>query len=490
MPLSLSSRADLTLGNYCRIAWKDEAARFDDAALRRMEETRRQFLALLDSDPEITIYGVTSGYGQHASRRLGPTERIAHARRPLHGAYVAFGPPLPERVTRGIVFARLANFVEGHAAISPALASAVAAMLDGRSLPKVSMAGQGGAGEIVALSPLFNPLAESIALGEKEGLSLINGSPAASALLADAALAARRRLTLAEEIFALSCEAIRAPLGHFAPELDELWGDPAEAATLARLRELMAGGTEERRPYQAQVSFRILPRVLAQFRRTVEAAEAAAETSLRAVTDNPVFLAPDAAHPRARVYSTGGYHNAMAHPAMDNLAAAMADLCLLADRHTSKLLHGSHSLLPDQLMKADAYIGCLGMVQVGYAEQARRAAQRNFLPGSEGGGFGQNDVAPPTFLAWQSQIEAGRCLEAGLAILGAVASQAFFITDRAAPPGLAPVTEQIRRQVPPITKSRILAGEMGALAESFRRRVFEVAPRLEQDRVRSDQPDP
>ena len=42
---------------------------------------------------------------------------------------------MPERVSRAIVFARLANFVEGHAAISPAIANGVAAMLDGGPLP-------------------------------------------------------------------------------------------------------------------------------------------------------------------------------------------------------------------------------------------------------------------------------------------------------------------------------------------------------------------
>ena len=168
----------------------------------------------------------------------------------------------------------------------------------------------------------------------------------------------------------------------------------------------------------------------------------------------------------------------MAHPAMDNLAAAMADLCLLADRHSSKLLHGNHSLLPDQLQKGEGYMGCLGMVQVGYAEQARRAAQRNFLPGSEGGGFGQNDVAPPTFLSWGAQEEAGRCLEAGLAILGAIGSQALFATDRQAPPGLAPLVAEIRRHVPPVDESRVLAGEMETLTEAFRARVYDVAPGL------------
>src|SRR5262249_33062516 len=217
-----------------------------------------------------------------------------------------------------------------------------------------------------------------------EVLSLINGSPAASALLADAAAASRRRLELAEEVFALSSEAIRVPHGHFAPELEALWGDPAEAETLARLRGLIDGGEAGGRPYRAPVGSGTLPRVLAQSRRAAAAAGAAAETSLRAITDNPVFLAPTPEHPKARVYSPGGYHNAMAHPAMDNLAAAMADLSLLADRHTSKLLHGNHSLLPDQLQKGNAYIGCLRMVQVGYAEQARPPAQRNLLPGREG----------------------------------------------------------------------------------------------------------
>src|SRR5579885_817407 len=235
MPLSLSSRADLSLVNFRRVAWQGETVGFSKDALQRMDATRRQFLAFLDSDPDLVVYGVTSGYGQHASKRLSAEERKRQARRPPHGPFVAFGPPLPDRVTRGIVFARLANYVEGHAAISPELAMAVAAMLDGPSLPKVSMAGQGGAGEILGLAPLFHSLAQGMALGEKEVLSLINGSPAASALLADASLAGRRRLALAEEVFALSAEAIRAPHEHYAEELDELWGDPAESATLASL---------------------------------------------------------------------------------------------------------------------------------------------------------------------------------------------------------------------------------------------------------------
>jgi histidine ammonia-lyase len=205
----------------------------------------------------------------------------------------------------------------------------------------------------------------------------------------------------------------------------------------------------------------------------VESAESAAATSLKAITDNPVFLAPHGDE-KGRVFSTGGYHNAMAYPAMDNVAAAMADLCLLADRHTSKLLDGRYSLLPDQLQQGDGYLGCLGMVQVGYAEQARRAAQRNFLPGSEGGGFGQNDVAPPSFFAWRAQDDAGRCLEAALAMVAVISSQAFFVTEREAPPALSRILALTRHHVMPVTASRVLAGELVNLAEAFRSRVLDV----------------
>jgi histidine ammonia-lyase len=475
MTLRLNSRTDFTIENFEKAAWGGEAVDFSDAALRRIAECRAAFMHLIDCDPELMIYGVTSGYGQFARVRLQPEERRAHARKPPFGAHAAFGPPLPERVARGIVFARLVNYVEGHAAVTPALAQAVAQLLDGRRLPPVSAMGQGGAGEILGLAPLFAALAASFDLAEKESLALVNGSPCASALIADAAIAMQRRLPLIEQVFALSAEAILAPLTHFAPEFEDLWNDPHETAALRSLRSLLAGGNVERRPYQAPVSYRILPRVLGQFRRTLAQAKEVAERSLMAVTDNPVYLPPDEHHPHGRVYSTGGYHNAGAYPALDGLAAAAADLCTIADKHTSKLLDGRYSLLPDQLQAGDGYLGCLGMVQVGYAEEAKRAAQRTFLPGSEGGGFGQNDTAPPTFIAWRGQEQAAYCLEAALATLAAVASQALYVTKRDASPPLCGLLADIRAGMPPVVESRAIAPGMETLVAVLRSKIYEGA---------------
>jgi histidine ammonia-lyase len=178
MTLQLNSRADFTIENYAKAAWGGAPVAFSAAALQRMADCRTAFMRLIDSDPDVTIYGVTSGYGQFARVRLKPDERRAHAKKPPYGSHAAFGPPLPERVARGIVFARLANYVEGHGAVTPALAQAVAQMLDGRPLPPVSAMGQGGAGEILGLGPLFSALAFRAGVRGAVGRSARDGGTA------------------------------------------------------------------------------------------------------------------------------------------------------------------------------------------------------------------------------------------------------------------------------------------------------------------------
>ena len=474
MTLQLNSRSDFTLEAYRRVAWQGEGAAFGAVARRRLRESRQAFLDLLAKDNEIVIYGVTSGYGQMAHLRFTEEERRAHARKPMGGAAAAFGDPLPERVVRGIVFARLTNFVEGHAALSPDLAEAVAGLLESGPLPPVPAQGAVSAGEILPLSALFLPLARSRELAEKDSLALVNGSPLATALLCDSVLAARRRLELALAFFALSIEAIRAPLEHYDVVLEELWGDPDEAAVLRSLRVWIRGGDQAaRRPYQAPVSWRILPRVLGQAWRALGQAETAAETALKAVSDNPVFLPPDASHPLGRCISTGGYHNAQVTPCLNALAACWADLALLADRHVTKLLDGPTSHLPDNLMTAEGgYIGCLGFAAASYAEEARGLAQATLLPGSEGGGFGQNDISAPNLPAWRREQQAGACLEAALACLAAVCSQAFAVTERQAPPRLGALLRQIRAEFPPMTSQRAAGPETAAVKKLITDKIY------------------
>ena len=442
-------------------------------------------MAILENDPGVSIYGVTTGMGQQAKRKLSPEERKARAKFRPTGAAASWGGPMPTRVVRLIVLARLANFVEGHAAISPQVAQAVVVMLDGCELPEVPAQGQGGAGEIVALSHLFADLADTAEPAEKDMLSLINGSPCASALVADAALGALNRLQLAAEVFALSAEAFNAPLGHFAEALETYWNNPLDAWALQTVRGLMDGGHGgARRTYQAPVSFRIMPRMLGQAYRAAAMAQEVAAQSLAAVSDNPVLLDPDDDHPFGEFVSTGGYHNAQAAMAMDMLSAAYANLCVIGERHSAKLLDGAISLLPDQLLDDDddgegvrrGYMGCLPMAATGYEEEARPYAQPTLLPGSESGGFGQNDVASPVFLAWTKQARAARCLDLVLATLAPVAMRALDLTSRPVPRPLVCLAGEIGSIFQDLSARQPMGPLAHALAGRFEARVYEQVP--------------
>jgi histidine ammonia-lyase len=302
-------------------------------------------------------------------------------------------------------------------------------------------------------------------VAEKDVLSLVNGSPSAAALVSDTALAAGARLAVAVDVFSLAAEAFNVPLSHFTAELGQLWNNPHDVWALAQLRETIGQGHGgARRPYQAPVSFRILPRMLGQARRAERLAAEIAEESLAAVTDNPVMLAPDKDHPLGQVISTGGYHNPYAVMAMDAVTAATVNLIVIAERLSAKMLDGNVSLLPDQLGVGgvEAYLGCLPMAITG----------ATLLPGSESGGFGQNDVASPVFLAWSKQEKTGSLLEAALASLSFIAWTALTVTERPAPPKLENLVKDIRRFLPEPPGSEALGPAAYQLEARLRERVY------------------
>jgi histidine ammonia-lyase len=468
MSVLVAKRADVSLEAVRRVAWEGEGVEVAPAAIAQMDRCHAAFAAFVEArlaeDPGALIYGTTTAPGDGAAVALTPE---AQARRPtrLWTAH-AFGEPLPDRVVRAIVLARLSNFIEGHAAVRGALAQAVAALLDG-PLPVVPAQGSGGSGEVVALGRLFYDLSTRMELTPKERMALINGSPCAAALMADLALAGRARLMLAEAVFALAAEAARAPLEAFSADLEDLWDDEHETAALRSLRALLDGGAAERQAHQASVSFRILPRMLGMARRAEAEAERAAAVSLRSVTDNPVFVPPDDTRPLGDVLSTGGYHNARAPAAMDALGIAWADLCQLAQRLTDKLLQ--HPATAPLLARDEWTMKPFHMVQTGWAEEARAHAGATLL---SLGGFGQNDVPAMGFLAWRRADAVGRCLDAALAVLAALGAQVLHGAQQPAPPALAALVEQVHTTFPPVEHVRPLGPDADALAAAFRRQVF------------------
>ena len=464
--LVLTDRFDVTLDAVRRVAWNGESVVLAEAARRRMDDCVAAFDALVAervrADPQALIYGVTSAPGDRAATRLDPS---AQARRPTRlWTAMSYGEPLPARVTRAIVLARLANFLGGHAAVRSQVAAAVLGMLGDEALPALPAQSNGGSGEILPLGTLFYDLSARVELSAKEQLALINGSPCAAALIADAALAGRSRLVVAERVFALVAFITGAPAEHYAVELEGLWGDRHETAALGSLRALLDSPSSTAQSHQASVSLRILPRVLGALRRAQSQAEDAARVSLSSVTDNPVFLPPDEHPPAGAIYSTGGYHNAQAAPAIDALASAHADLCQLSQRLSDHLFQ--HPATASQVGGDEWSVKPLHMAVNGWAEEARATVAPTLL---SLGAFGQNDVPELAFLAWRKAAAAARCLDGALAGLAVLASQALYVQKRDPPNALRSLVDRVRAIVPPVDQPRPLGGECQALLEQLTR---------------------
>jgi len=279
----VNRRADFTLDSFRRVAFGREGVQVGPLAHDSIAAARRGFLALLDSDRTAFIYGITTRPGVEVATAVPPEQQREHARLFRAESGYGFGGGChSEQVIRGMVFARLVDFVEGHAKVRPQLAERVAALLGApEPLPCVPLGGQAGPGEVLPMLYLTGWVGD-LEFEEGEGLALINGSPYSTAVLADAAVRARNRLTQAEALFALSADAFRAPLEAYDEELDDLWADQYQVEALRALRGHLAGaGTSGRLSHQAPVSFRIMPRLLGEARRAVAEAERAAAAALR-----------------------------------------------------------------------------------------------------------------------------------------------------------------------------------------------------------------
>ena len=165
---------------------------------------------------------------------------------------------LPDRVVRAIVFARLANFLEGHAATTPRIALAVAAMLDGGPLPRRRVRPGRRRRDPGALSVVrrtrdgFRSRGQGARLADQR-LALRRGA------VADAALAARRRVRQAQRVFAFSIEAFGAPLEHYDRRSTRC------GATSTKPRRCAACGRSRRRRREDGGTTR-LPSAIASYR--------------------------------------------------------------------------------------------------------------------------------------------------------------------------------------------------------------------------------
>jgi histidine ammonia-lyase len=323
----------------------------------------RTIIEALSADV-VPHYGVSTGFGALANRHI-PTEQRAQLQRSLIRSHAAgSGPEVEREVVRAMMLLRLSTLATGRTGVRPVLAEAYAALLNAGVTPVVHEFGSLGCsgdlaplahcalvvmGEGQARTPadeitdgaaaLAAAGLDPVALTEKEGLALINGTDGMLGMLLMAIADLRELLVLADITAAMSVEGLLGTDRVFAADLQALRPQTGQAVAAANMRALLDGspivashrGPEDTRVQDAY-SLRCAPQVAGGARDTVDHAALVAERELAAAIDNPVVTID------GRVESNGNFHGAPIAYVLDFLAIVTADVASIAERRTDRFL--------------------------------------------------------------------------------------------------------------------------------------------------------
>jgi histidine ammonia-lyase len=370
-----------------RKLWDGAEARLDDASMQRVAEAAASVDRIVAGGE--TVYGVNTGFGLLANTRI-PDDRLAELQTNLILSHSAgLGDPLPRHVTRLMIVLKLLGLGRGFSGVRPLVIEALQALLDKDAMPVIPSQGSVGAsGDLAPLSHLISALMgygeidlagevvpaaaalqklgmEPLALGPKEGLALINGTQASTAIALDALFAGERVFSAAIAAGALSIEALKGSAKPFDPRISALRGQPGQIQVAAMIKDLV-DGSEILASHQANCvkvqdpySFRCQPQVMGAALDLLANAARTLTIEAGAVTDNPIVF-PD----EDTAISGGNFHAQPVAFAADVISMALCEVGSLSERRVAVLIDPKMSGLPPFLTEDSGVNSGLMIAQV------------------------------------------------------------------------------------------------------------------------------
>lgn len=362
--------ASLTLEQTAAIA-DGAAVSLADTARGRIERARR-FVEDIVARGEV-VYGINTGFGALSDVTI-PHEKLRELQINLVRSHsCGVGDPLPERVVRAMLAQRANVLAKGYSGCRIEVIETLLEMLNKRVHPVIPSRGSVGAsGDLAPLAHLalvaigegeatYNGQrlngAEAmkianipfLALEAKEGLALLNGTQAMTAVGGLALLDAERLADAADVAGAMSLEALRGTPVAFDHKIHAVRPHPGQIKSARRLRELIEASEirESHRDHsidprvQDAYAIRCMPQVHGAVRDSLAHARRILEIEINSATDNPLIFAE-----AGEVLSGGNFHGEPIALTLDYAAVAIADLGTISERRVERLVNPDLSGLP------------------------------------------------------------------------------------------------------------------------------------------------
>ena len=463
-----------------------------DGTRSRMRASRRAVESILESGQ--AVYGVNTGFGRLSDVRVD-REGLAELQVNLLRSHACgVGEPMEREEVRAMLLLRANALAAGYSGVRPAVAIRLLELLERDVTPVVPRAGSVGAsgdlapaahlslvliGEGEARGPggqrrpggeaLREAGLEPLELEPKEGLALLNGTQAMTAVGTLALLRAESLADAADVAGAVSLEGLRGSPDPFDPVVQEARPHPGQEASARRLRALLRDSEiRESHRYgdprvQDAYSVRCMPQIHGAARHAIAHVRDVLEREVNAATDNPLVEADRPAG--ERVLSQGNFHGQPVASALDYLAVGVCHLATASERRTDRLLNPDLSDLPAFLTPEPGLRSGLMMAQVTAASrvaECRHAAEPASVGTIPTGAAKEDHVSMGMHAADQAE-RAVRAAEQVVAVelIAAVQAMEFHRPLRAGR-GVESAAAVLREEVPRVEEDRPLAGDMDA----------------------------
>ncbi|GIU15409.1 histidine ammonia-lyase [Shewanella glacialipiscicola] len=323
-----------------------------------------------------TVYGINTGFGLLANTKIAPEDLQLLQRSIVLSHAAGTGQYMQDATVRLMMVLKINSLSRGFSGIRLEVINFLIRLVNAQVYPCVPEKGSVGAsGDLAPLAHMCLPMlgegemsyqgelisaAEGLAiaglkpidLAAKEGLALLNGTQASTALALEGLFHAEDLFAASSVIGAMSVEAAMGSRSPFDPRIHAARGQKGQIDSAMVFRHLLGEESEisishaNCEKVQDPYSLRCQPQVLGACLTQIRHAADVLGTEANGVTDNPLVF-----QDTGDIISGGNFHAEPVAMAADNLAIAIAELGSIAERRIALLIDSSLSKLPPFLVK-------------------------------------------------------------------------------------------------------------------------------------------
>jgi len=358
----------LTLAEIDAVSLHGRRVGISPAALLRVASSRDLIEGILAAGQ--TVYGVNTGFGKLSDVRIPPGSLAQLQTNLVRSHAGGVGQPLSEGESRAMLLLRANVLAKGFSGCRTELVELLVALLNAGVHPVIPEKGSVGAsGDLAPLAHLAlvaigegeafykgermaggealrRAGLQPLTLAAKEGLALLNGTQAMTAVGGLAVARAIRVVRLADAAGAMALEALMGTPAAFDVRIHQARPHKGQIASAEHLLSLLEDSEirEAHREHDSRVQdaycLRCMPQVHGAVRGVLQHVRGVLEIEAGSATDNPLVFPEDSPSLlEGAVISGGNFHGAPLAYAFDYAAIALTDLASIAERRIDRLLN-------------------------------------------------------------------------------------------------------------------------------------------------------